>query len=67
MFWLACLFDLFSPLFRSAAACPMLKKVPQVLVVHGESDGTVEYMKVCCVDKLETMILVMLQIFNMSV
>ncbi|KMS96656.1 hypothetical protein BVRB_8g201170 isoform B [Beta vulgaris subsp. vulgaris] len=27
------------------SACPMLKKVPQVLVVHGESDGTVEYMK----------------------
>ncbi|KAL9236902.1 hypothetical protein vseg_011516 [Gypsophila vaccaria] len=27
------------------SACPMLRKVPQVLVVHGESDGTVEYMK----------------------
>ncbi|XP_021836412.2 tyrosyl-DNA phosphodiesterase 1 [Spinacia oleracea] len=27
------------------SACPMLKKVPQVLVVHGESDGTADYMK----------------------
>lgn len=27
------------------SACPTLKRVPQVLVVHGESDGTLEYMK----------------------
>ncbi|KAK9714913.1 hypothetical protein RND81_06G130300 [Saponaria officinalis] len=27
------------------SACPMLRKVPQVLVVHGEGDGTIEYMK----------------------
>ncbi|CAO2842603.1 unnamed protein product [Amaranthus hypochondriacus] len=27
------------------SACPLLRKVPHVLVVHGESDGTVEYMK----------------------
>lgn len=27
------------------SACPMLKKVPQVLVVHGESDGVLEHMK----------------------
>ncbi|XP_021766943.1 tyrosyl-DNA phosphodiesterase 1-like isoform X1 [Chenopodium quinoa] len=27
------------------SACPMLRKVPQVLIVHGEGDGTVEYMK----------------------
>ncbi|CAA2996999.1 tyrosyl-DNA phosphodiesterase 1 isoform X1 [Olea europaea subsp. europaea] len=27
------------------SACPMLKKVPRVLVVHGEGDGTLEYMK----------------------
>ncbi|GAB2231535.1 hypothetical protein Drorol1_Dr00010543 [Drosera rotundifolia] len=26
-------------------ACPALKKVPYVLVVHGEGDGTLEYMK----------------------
>lgn len=28
------------------AACPALKKVPHVLVIHGESDATVEHMKV---------------------
>ncbi|XP_031129904.1 tyrosyl-DNA phosphodiesterase 1 [Ipomoea triloba] len=27
------------------SACPALKKIPQVLVVHGEGDGTMEYMK----------------------
>ncbi|XP_074270032.1 tyrosyl-DNA phosphodiesterase 1 [Silene latifolia] len=27
------------------SACPMLRKVPQVLVVHGEGDGTLDYMK----------------------
>lgn len=27
------------------SACPMLKKVLQVLVIHGEGDGTAEYMK----------------------
>ncbi|KAL8143841.1 hypothetical protein V2J09_016873 [Rumex salicifolius] len=27
------------------SASPMLKKVPHVLVVHGEGDGTMEYMK----------------------
>ncbi|KAL6992720.1 hypothetical protein U1Q18_010834 [Sarracenia purpurea var. burkii] len=27
------------------SACPMLKKVPHVLVIHGESDGTLEHMK----------------------
>lgn len=27
------------------SACPLLKKVPHVLVVHGEGDGTLEYMK----------------------
>lgn len=36
------MFDYFFPV----VACPMLKKVPQVLVIHGEGDGTVEYMKV---------------------
>ncbi|XP_052182395.1 tyrosyl-DNA phosphodiesterase 1 isoform X2 [Diospyros lotus] len=27
------------------SACPVLKKVPHVLVIHGESDATVEHMK----------------------
>ncbi|KAL3519526.1 hypothetical protein ACH5RR_017675 [Cinchona calisaya] len=27
------------------SACPMLKNVPNVLVIHGEGDGTLEYMK----------------------
>ncbi|XP_059623908.1 tyrosyl-DNA phosphodiesterase 1 [Cornus florida] len=27
------------------SACPPLKKVPHVLVIHGEGDGTLEYMK----------------------
>ncbi|KAL2473374.1 tyrosyl-DNA phosphodiesterase-related [Forsythia ovata] len=27
------------------SACPMLKRVPHVLVIHGEGDGTLEYMK----------------------
>lgn len=27
------------------SACPMLKKVPHALVIHGEGDGTAEYMK----------------------
>ncbi|KAF4365126.1 tyrosyl-DNA phosphodiesterase 1 isoform X1 [Cannabis sativa] len=27
------------------AACPLLAKVPQVLVVHGEGDGTLDHMK----------------------
>ncbi|CAL5345833.1 unnamed protein product [Camellia sinensis] len=27
------------------SACPTLKKVPHVLVIHGESDGTLEHMK----------------------
>lgn len=27
------------------SACPALKKVPHVLVIHGEGDGTAEYMK----------------------
>ncbi|KAG8385702.1 hypothetical protein BUALT_Bualt03G0072600 [Buddleja alternifolia] len=27
------------------SACPMLKRVPQVLVIHGEGDGTLEHMK----------------------
>ncbi|KAL3627567.1 tyrosyl-DNA phosphodiesterase 1 [Castilleja foliolosa] len=27
------------------SACPMLKRVPHVLVFHGEGDGTLEYMK----------------------
>ncbi|XP_071934945.1 tyrosyl-DNA phosphodiesterase 1 [Coffea arabica] len=27
------------------SACPLLKKVPNVLVIHGESDGILEYMK----------------------
>ncbi|KAA8519997.1 hypothetical protein F0562_014253 [Nyssa sinensis] len=27
------------------SACPTLKKVPHVLVIHGEGDGTLEYMK----------------------
>ncbi|KAL7130225.1 hypothetical protein ABFS83_13G120100 [Erythranthe nasuta] len=27
------------------SACPMIKRVPHVLVVHGEGDGTLEYMK----------------------
>ncbi|CAL5412027.1 unnamed protein product [Camellia sinensis] len=27
------------------SACPTLKKVPRVLVIHGESDGTLEHMK----------------------
>ncbi|KAJ8442278.1 hypothetical protein Cgig2_011201 [Carnegiea gigantea] len=30
-----------------SSACPALKKVPQVLVVHGEGGGVLEYMKVC--------------------
>lgn len=36
--WLAC--------FQLYVACPMLKRVPHVLVIHGEGDGTLEYMKV---------------------
>lgn len=28
------------------AACPALAKVPQVLVIHGEGDGTLDNMKV---------------------
>lgn len=31
----------------SAVACPALSKVPHVLVIHGESDGRVDYIKVC--------------------
>ncbi|PON39438.1 Tyrosyl-DNA phosphodiesterase I [Parasponia andersonii] len=27
------------------AACPLLAKIPQVLVVHGEGDGTLDHMK----------------------
>lgn len=27
-------------------ACPTLAKIPQVLVIHGEGDGTVDHMKV---------------------
>ncbi|KAL0353227.1 UNVERIFIED_CONTAM: Tyrosyl-DNA phosphodiesterase 1 [Sesamum angustifolium] len=27
------------------SACPALKRVPNVLVIHGEGDGTLEYMK----------------------
>ncbi|KAK6123983.1 hypothetical protein DH2020_042266 [Rehmannia glutinosa] len=27
------------------SACPILKRVPNVLVIHGEGDGTLEYMK----------------------
>ncbi|KAL6546718.1 hypothetical protein OROMI_022439 [Orobanche minor] len=27
------------------SACPMLKRVPHALVIHGEGDGTLEYMK----------------------
>ncbi|KAI3456414.1 hypothetical protein Pfo_013077 [Paulownia fortunei] len=27
------------------SACPMLKRVPHVLVIHGEGDGTLEHMK----------------------
>lgn len=28
-------------------ACPTLSKIPHVLVVHGEGDGTLDHMKVC--------------------
>lgn len=39
------------PLFISfigfcGVACPTLAKVPRVMVVHGEGDGTLEQMKV---------------------
>ncbi|KAK4485110.1 hypothetical protein RD792_007720 [Penstemon davidsonii] len=27
------------------SACPLLKRVPNVMVIHGEGDGTLEYMK----------------------
>lgn len=32
--------------FLFGVACPVLRKVPNVLVIHGEADGTLEYMKV---------------------
>ena len=39
--------------FPVGAACPTLKKVPHVLVIHGESDGSLERMKVCHDTKLQ--------------
>lgn len=31
----------------SVLACPILAKIPRVLVIHGEGDGTLDHMKVC--------------------
>lgn len=30
----------------SGAACPTIAKVPNVMVIHGEGEGTLEHMKV---------------------
>lgn len=36
----------FMLLFFRCVACPALAKIPHVLVVHGEGDGTLDHMKV---------------------
>ena len=41
LIWLLSLFFPFSD-----AACPTIGKVPNVMVIHGEGDGTLEHMKV---------------------
>lgn len=37
--------NLFLPVL-SNAACPALKRIPNVLIIHGEGDGVMEHMKV---------------------
>lgn len=44
---LGCLIWFISLFFPfSDAACPTIAKVPNVMVIHGEGDGTLEHMKV---------------------
>jgi len=48
--WVSQIVDLilFSPFqYFPEVACPALSKVPHVLVIHGESDGRVDCIKVC--------------------
>lgn len=51
--------------FFLVVACPMLKKVPQVLVIHGEGDGTVEYMKVALVLICHSLVLLKLLVHGL--
>ena len=34
-------------LLHAIAACPILQKIPNVVIVHGESGGSLEMLKVC--------------------